>query len=269
MRSQNGITLVALLVAIALSGILLTSVVTLFVNSTAGYAAEQQRLEMSRNSDIALGTISNLLMQAGADIPKDEPVIEFNQDSTRDLCLLVNEQGAHCMIRAQHLNTQSLPVDDASRFLGLSVLRFRENDSDPSFSTLAIDTLFSEGDFMGGIDTVNDSIRLTQTRSYYTGDQLYHYATTRIVADTVARYLAVVSETLEGEKDSVVLADNVKGFGVYFYTEDKFSASSWETMVACSLAIGIHAGRATKRHTDPESNVFWRSRSFVMRNKML
>ena len=81
-NGQEGTTLVALLIALAISGILLIGLMRLFNTSLKSYKLEEKDLDMQRTAVLVLDRLSEDIQQAGSGMPPEDTGLTINSTGT-------------------------------------------------------------------------------------------------------------------------------------------------------------------------------------------
>jgi prepilin-type N-terminal cleavage/methylation domain-containing protein len=265
MRSKNGFTLLELLLVVGITGLVLAALTTLLTASARSYTSEHRLLEMRRTSENLLTELSDLLYQAGVDLPKDEQIITVA--GSRDVTVLINRRSAYMMFKVSQTPTYKCAVTDAAPFVGAQQLRKRENSSPPVFVDCYLNASMNQGSFVAGVDTTHDSLCLTTQEDFYTGDELYSYTRNHILYDSAGSRLFLVKQPLGGTADSSVEAEQVKDFGAYFYKGDGQTATCWADMKQCSLMVSMGSTRPDRLR--PNAHQLTIGKKFVLRNRLL
>lgn len=262
--NDKGITLLELCLALFIGSIVVVGVYSLHHQSVNQYMRQESNNVMHSNTSKIINFVTDALIQAGADLPQDENVIVVDSNNLKTVTILVNPTGAY----HSFTNTTSLKarvkVTDASPFVGRSQIWFRRAVP-VGFSTLTIDKNLTSGNFVNGVDTLNDSIAFTSSQSFNIGDAIYIKQTEKITHSHASKKLTI-------EIDSIlsVLSDNVDTFNICFYSLDKQPQYSWKNMKVCSLYVVIKSAGIEKNCTDcaDQYKRIRYSKLFYLRNKV-
>jgi len=259
--SRAGFTLPELLVAIGISALFLVCLSVLLVNSIKSYSSQKKILEMRKNSEDVLLTLSDCFFQAGVDLPKDEQIITLN--GPKDITILINEKGIYTMYKSPLVASYQVPVRSGKAFVNAVQLKKRENSSTPVFSACYINSGYQQDNFTDGVDTIGDSVCLTTQEAFYTGDELYSYTRYHILHDSIGKKLYIAKQPLGETCDSSLQAEHIEDLKILFFKADGTAANSWETMKQCSLWVSVSASIPGQRGTLAQG------KKFIMRNKLL
>ncbi|MBD3319695.1 MAG: hypothetical protein GF350_01210 [Chitinivibrionales bacterium] len=258
---QKGVTLLGLLLAVVLGGIILLGLMRVFMTSVKSYSAEEKLIEMKRSTNRTINKIKEFFMEAGVDLPEDEDVITFDGDY---VIIKVNRTGAyHCF--DEDVDSDQIPVEDARGFIGYESI-WRKTPGDAA-AQVTIDISKNTSPFEKGIDTTNHVLYLTTTESFVPDDELYAYKTYKFRHDPTTNTVYV---TIDGYED--VLAENIEEFFVKFYDthrDAKTEQTDWADMRVCSLFVkGITDSRVSAGTGSGEFKEMSLSKIFYLRNKI-
>jgi prepilin-type N-terminal cleavage/methylation domain-containing protein len=175
-KNRKGVTLIEMLIAVFIGSLAVLGIYSLFSSSLRTYNLQEQMSGMYQNGTYSIKKISELLMQAGADLPQKNYTVLFALAASPDnFRIKVNPNSSKYTFASNLINNDKIIMADASAFQGCDSL---VRDSADTFSTVGHLLVY-------GIDTVkvlpaaNDTICLF-TNSYgkfYTGTTIYGFKT--------------------------------------------------------------------------------------------
>ncbi|MBD3346014.1 MAG: hypothetical protein GF401_13205 [Chitinivibrionales bacterium] len=228
-KSDKGITLLGLLIAVVIGGLVLMGLMRVFIASVNSYSTEEKLIDMKHTSYMTMNKIKEFFMEAGVDLPEDEDVITFNGDY---VTIKVNRSAAYHAFDAA-LDTNQAPVEDARGFIGYQTVWKKTPGQTPE--QYSIDISQNTPPWEKGVDTTNDAVYLAQSVSFAPDDELYAYKTYSFKHDPSS---AKVYMTVDGYED--ILADNISEFMIKFYDthkDSKVEKTDWADMRVCSLRV--------------------------------
>ncbi|MBD3419985.1 MAG: hypothetical protein GF398_07710 [Chitinivibrionales bacterium] len=246
---HHGFTLVGMLIALVISAFVLAGVTRLFQSSLSSYSKQEQLMEMRRTAQITIDKLTDMFMQAGADLPDTIECIDAS--GSDDVTLHLNLRGAYQKIRQTATNSQ-FQIDNARAFIGLEKVNLLRTDGTESQLMLA-----------GLPDTLNDVITFASTVTLDSGDIIYGKNTYRYWHDPSNDKLHVV---VDG--NDAVLAQNVTDFSVTFLTLDELETTNWDDMKICSLYVAIETAVPLGKGASAKHRTHDESKKFFLRNKV-
>lgn len=264
LSSEAGLTLIGLLVAVVVSGIFLAGLTSFFSRSTQNYSAQRQLLENQQGAQTTIEELTEALMQAGANIPSVDTAVLLPNTNGDTIHLRVNPNGAEHLF-VEGIIAQTIDVGDAKLFMDESHLVHLHNTYPPVFEDLYVDTTYTTGDFVEGVDTVNNKIHLTTTPTFYTRDLLYVKKPLSYYLDYSSNQVKIVDT--DGTEEP--LADNVDTLRVRFFDSDGNQTMTWFDAVQCSLSVTVKAPTSSinySKHSDGKRRLTMK-RQFHFRNK--
>ncbi len=235
-RSEQGLTLVGLLIALTITAVIITGVVRLLSTSLDSTSENHSRLRMEQIAVRALSAISELIVQAGANLPAAEPSLSFSGNGDT-LYVLRNPKGALFTFKFSVNNKRKVYVEDADPFLGATTV---QRIIPPSTISQLTVSAYSAGDFISGVDTTNDSLRFSSLESYSAGEQIYLKQKDCIWLDSNTREL---KHRILGT--DLILAENVDSLQISFFELDGTATTVWTDIRTCSMRIVVSMGEKT------------------------
>ncbi len=119
--TRSGFTLLEMLIAVFLGGLVLLGLFRIYRNSLYSYNLQEQIGEMHQNANYTMHLLTEKLMQAGANLPETSfTVIYVKPDRPDSIVIMENQTMAEYVFPVVIANTKFIPVMDASRFTQLS-----------------------------------------------------------------------------------------------------------------------------------------------------
>lgn len=162
LAANAGLTLMELIIAIVLSGVVLVGIFRIFNSNSKSYNLQEQINDMHQNAQYAIKRLSEELMQVGADLPDTNYTYLFTNSTVKDsIALMVNKRGAKQVCAYAVPSSRTIPIDNAKPFIGAEKLI--KMMPTRAVTTYLIDKSYTTALFVKGIDTASetDSIRLT------------------------------------------------------------------------------------------------------------
>ncbi|NLG18756.1 MAG: hypothetical protein GX556_15620 [Fibrobacter sp.] len=239
-NKNSGFTLVELLVAFGLSGIVLIIITRLF--STAIFSSNTQDMlsEMNQNARYTIRMLGDVLMQAGADlqsmytdIDRDTVIIpDGNAAVCSGFSIKINPRsGMHIIPQNNSTAICSLEVLDARRFLRAKMLQLIPGGK--SNLPIKIYTLDK-------IDTVKNFIYFQPCDLFAAGDAICSFVKKRY-------FLSGTNLCIDSA--SLVIAENIDSLVIKFLDKDGNQTSIWTDMRSVDLLV-----RARTLHPDAKYN---------------
>lgn len=236
---NQGFTLVEVMIALAVSGILLVGLTKLYTLMLKSYSLQEELTEMNQNAKFTIKEISDILTQAGADCAamnsdttdKDTIIKVTGDPPYSDFTLRINPRGGLFIITMkQPIGAQcSVQVSNVANFRVAKKLgQLPYAVTVPTRTTVRIYNLDS-------IHTTNSNIFISggaATDTFFVNDAIYSF-------DTCRYYLNGTNLCLNA--DTNVLAENIDSFKVTFFdvagNSSITSTPPWLTMRSASMVV--------------------------------
>jgi len=253
-KSQyTGFTLVEVLVAIAISGLIIIGLTRLFSTAINSYSLQDQLTEMNQNARFTIKELSDVIQQAGAncalintDTLNNDTIIKVSSTASRcTVTVKVNPRGGLYQIPIQTvLNTTtarcSLSVNNGYSFRYADKLGKVPNSSSSSTRQVKIYTLDSVNTstnkifFHGGSST---------TDTFYVSDGVYSF--------NINKYY-LKGDSLCMGNDTNVIAENIDSLKITFLQNNGVtSTTQWNSMWSARITV-----RATTSLADMKYNEY-------------
>lgn len=239
----NGFSLVGLLVAIVLSGILLIGLTTVFMGTLDRYSYHENFIDMQRNGTTVLDKMTDVITQAGADIPSEEISLVLNGANHDDLTTIENPTGGIYYCQYPQPASTSVFVENAVPFRGFSRVRKLYSGTTVTYTDLTINTSNNTAPFTNGIDSANGRISLTTSEPMNRDDAIYLKKVKRYYLDYTVKALKCSVET-----STYLIAENVDSLWIGFYTKNRVATTNWPEFSLCSLVVRVMAPKADRNY---------------------
>jgi type IV pilus assembly protein PilW len=222
---HRGFTLVEILVALAISGILLIGLTRLYSIALNSYSLQEQLTEMNQNAKFVVSDLSDIIMQAGADcatintdsLDKDTIIRVSNASN---FSIRTNPRGGLYVFTAKIMtntkNLCSLQVTDAKRFKGAdSVGKIPKPGS-----TIGFVRKYE----LKAVDVPNNRIFIDSgvtNDSFCIDDAIYAYKNNH--------YFLNGTNLCLNANDNI-LAENIDSLNVSFYKKSGDTTTNWQNM---------------------------------------
>ena len=226
---NRGLTLVETIIAIAISSIILLSVTRLFSTSLTSYNLQDQLTDMNQNAKFTIKELSDILMQAGADmqlvdsdtLDKDTIIIP---DSNKAVCsgftIKINPRGGLYEIPENLAPTCSIQVDDARLFRYADKMARIPN----LLSPLAPVKIYS----LLRCDTVTNFVVFSPSDAFSQNDAICSFVYNRY-------YLKNRNVCLNN--DTTIIAENIDSLSITFLNRSGVQTSNWKNMRSVKMYV--------------------------------
>lgn len=260
-NDNSGLTLVEIIIAIAISSIILLSVTRLFSTSLNSYNLQDQFSDMNQNAKFTMKELSDILMQAGADmqlvnsdtLDKDTIIIP---DSNKAVCsgftIKINPRGGLFDIPQSLAPVCSIQVDDARKFLYANQLACI-----PNMASIAPVKIFS----LLHCDTNTNYVAFSPQDSFSQDDGICSFVYSHY-------YLKNLNLCLNN--DTTVIAENIDSLTVTFIDRSGNNTSNWKNMRSAKIYVRARTARPDngyKGYSDHYHRVVL-TNEFRLRNKI-
>jgi prepilin-type N-terminal cleavage/methylation domain-containing protein len=254
-RSTSGFTLVELLIAAAISGVVMVAVVRLYVTGMQSYNLQAQITEMNQNAQYTLQLLFEEIQQAGVDLPDTIwPVLsqDLNDANKDSIAIYVNPDSALYKFPAG-VTTQKIPLSDASGFVGTtSILRL--DSARTAVNTIAVTA----------VDTAPnpDTIRLAASTVFKKNDIIYNYK---------VKHYFMNGHNFCRDTTTNILAENIDSLAFRFHNKSKGVVGDWKSICSCRLYVRARTAQPDPHYKNPTYNDGYRrvalTNEFRLRNK--
>lgn len=249
---SHGFTLLEILVALVISGLLIIILTRIYSNTVKNYSLQDEIVDMNQNARFVIKEISNILSEAGADCaiinrptPIKDTIIKLSGGGPvyNEFTIKVNPRsGLYSIPYDTTLNTMttcSLMVNDASTFRYADKLaRIPGVGSTDStikvYNLIGVNTESNKICFNGGTST---------SETFSAGDAIYSFVNRRYFLNGTDLCL---NDTIN------VLAENISVFKIIFYNSsgDSVLTSSppWKSMRSARLDVEATTSRRISDH---------------------
>lgn len=236
--AQQGLTLIEITVALAVSGILVGGLAHFFKSFSRTFNVQEQITDRDLNAHYTVKRLSEVFMAAGANLPsKGWEIVGLPGGNPSDrVRLSVNPRGGIQYV-ANPLGGMELPVDDAKGFAKASAVLVAPKDQDDPLYKVSIDVGYNANGFSNGVKAAGSGaiLRMASALNLQAGDVAYAYAE--------EEYRLVGTNLMLGD---MVLAENIETLAITFLTSGQSATSQWSAMRSARVKI-----RARTRLPDP------------------
>ncbi len=221
-RKQHGLTLVEMLISIVIGAFAILGVYRLFSSSLHSYNLQEQLTGMYQNCTYTIKKLSELLMQAGVDLPPSKfPAVLVSSSRPDSLCMRINPTGAVYVLPCTLTTVGKIPDSNAVAFAACTYI---VADSLSLDSSLSIDSIAS-------VDTEPspkwDTIRLTSNGTFLKGTTIYGFK-------TVAYFRQ--GNIIRSNNDT--LTENIDSFNVVYYNSSHTATTTiWDSMFTFRIFV--------------------------------
>ena len=242
-RPQNGFTLIEIMIALAISGLLLVGLTKIYTTMVNSYSLQDQLTEMNQNAKFTIKEISDVLMQSGADcgavngdtLDKDTIILSA---ASNDFTIKVNPRGGvYTIPRDTIINTStpcSLKVDNAYAFRLATKIGHVPAMKYPAVKVKTYTLL--------GIDSANNKLCISggiAGDNFYQNDAVYSFTYHRY-------YLNGTDLCLDSSGN--VLAENIDSLKVTFLDSAGTATTKWTKMSFVNLIVESMTNIADNRY---------------------
>jgi prepilin-type N-terminal cleavage/methylation domain-containing protein len=228
-RKQKGVTLIEILVAVFIGSLAVLGIYRLFSSSLRSYNLQEQMSGMYQNSTYTIKKISEILMQAGADLPQKNYTILFAQSSNPDnFRIRVNPNGSKYKFTSNLIDNDKIIMADASAFFGCDSL---VRDSADTFSTIG-HLLVYEIDTVKVLPAANDTIILKSVSNakFYAGTTIFGYK-------SVLYYFDLGNVYCKDTSGVSIVTDNMDTVRIIYYDKNHATTTTWSQMISALVYV--------------------------------
>jgi prepilin-type N-terminal cleavage/methylation domain-containing protein len=237
-----GFSLIELLVALALSTLIILGLYRLYMTNFWSYNLQEQLTDLHQNVNYVMRTLTDELMQAGASLPGKKYRVIYPSADT--ITIMVNRKGANYNVVTES-NTDYVVLSDAGNFVG--------NDS---LIRDSLDTAVSER-LIIAVDTASatDTVHLQSALHCYPADVIYAASKTRFIRNGTNFC-----------RDSVnnVIAENIDSLSLIFYDKAHAITTNWNAMRSAHIFVRGRTSRPDPGYRHPTIHDGYRRLSMDM-----
>jgi prepilin-type N-terminal cleavage/methylation domain-containing protein len=238
-RNRKGLTLIEVLISILIGTLAILGVYRLYSSSLRTYNLQEQLSGMYQNGTYTIKKISEVLMQAGADLPQKNDTLLFVSSAHPDnFRIMINPKGAAYTFGSYVPATSSIPIPDASAFIGCdSILKDSLEALFQSYRISAVHTLYA------------DTILITGTGTpvaFYSGTTIYGFKTVSYYWNSrnICYY-----DSLEK-----VLSENIDTLQIKYYDSAHVETQDWLKMKSAWIYVRSMTSLRDPRYKSPVYN---------------
>jgi len=235
-NSEKGFSLIEVVIAMAVSGILLIALVRFFKDSRNSLDLQEQIGDRNQTMVYVMRRLGDRLMEAGANLPDSGWQVVSAMGSGDTLIKIgLNPMGGVQQNSASRTG-YFLPVDDCKGFKTSNNVLVVYQAAGKSAEMLKIDKNYNTGKYVAGILDTNgrpDTLKFTVSRTYASGDVFYSYQDEayRLVKkpgkDSGSLYI-----------NSLLLAEGLDSVKISFYDASGTASSNWKNIRSAKLVVG-------------------------------
>jgi type II secretory pathway pseudopilin PulG len=263
---QAGITLIELLIALLMCGIVFFGLMRVFSTGLKGYSLQQNIVELDQTVQATLERLSEVIMQAGAELP-DSGYNVITISSPSDIAIRVNPKGSINLFTMAVASSHNIPVEKAAPFAAADSI-IKQFASGAAPIALQLDRAYTSGNFVNGIDAIStpNQIRLAVAASFAPGDMIFSCRTDRYFLNN--RQIIVASAGVNS-----VLADNIDSLSILFYKAaiTPTATTQWSEMITAHIGLRVRTSSPDRKYDHPAFHDGYRRASreidFRLRNR--
>jgi hypothetical protein len=235
-ENRRGITLVELLITILAGAIVIMGVYRLLTTSLWSYNLQEQLTDMYMNGTYTIKKLSEILMQAGANLPdRYYQVVLPNNSTTNDLTMRINKGNGKFWVDTSYTTGTTkirvAPDSVANTFKGADSLLL---DTGGWAASSKIDSVRT------GFDP--DTICLHTTLSPTIMNSIYAQSTTRL-------FLSGTNFCIDSSAN--VQAENIDSMSMTFRDSGYVPTTDWSRMVSVSLYVRTRTSAPDPKYKCP------------------
>jgi prepilin-type N-terminal cleavage/methylation domain-containing protein len=238
----QGFTLVELLVAIAISSLALIMLTRLFSVSLHSYNAQEQLTDMNQNARYTVRELSDILMQAGADLQL------VNLDTLdRDTIIVPDGGGAECSGFIIKINPRGgicqIPAPITTKVCSLEVKDARAFDHADSIQRVPA---------LGSTMPLSyyALLRLNTTQNFIVFSPADSFKRDDAVCSFVKRHYYLSGTNLCFDNDTNVIAENIDSLSILFLDRNGSPTAEWAKMRSVKLLVRVKTGLPDRRYNE-------------------
>jgi prepilin-type N-terminal cleavage/methylation domain-containing protein len=249
-----GFTLVEILVAIVISGLIIVGLMRFYSTSQLSYSLQEQVSEMRMNSHYTLNHLTDVLMEAGAALPDTGliPIVQQKSAKYDSVQLYINPKGGMQGFGAAVSGTK-IPVKRGLDFQRAKMILRRPTP------LLSYDIWPMDSVKITASDTVADTLFFPSSKSIANGDTLFSCNT--------ARYY-LKGANLCYDVDTNVLAQNIEKLDIRMLDTTDAATTDWGRMKYAKIAVVARTALPDRHRPGDGYRRDTLSNEFRLRNKM-
>ncbi|NLD95332.1 MAG: prepilin-type N-terminal cleavage/methylation domain-containing protein [Fibrobacter sp.] len=261
LTSANGFSLIEVIVALSISSLILIFLTRLFSVSLNSYNLQEQLADMNQNAKFTIKEISDILMQAGADLqildsdPFDKDTIIIPDGSTTPcsgFTIKINPRGGVFQIPENKPAVCSIMVENAYAFrLADKLQKLPGPNSKPPIKIYSLTRY----------DSLTNFVVFNPADTFKEGD---------VIVSFVKNHYYLNGTDLCLDNDSNIIAENIDTMDITFLDVDGAPTSEWKTMRSVRITVCARTSipdRKYSGHPDHYRRITLRH-EFRLRNKV-
>jgi prepilin-type N-terminal cleavage/methylation domain-containing protein len=239
LRNRRGLTLIEVLISILIGTLAILGVYQLFSSSLRTYNLQEQLNGMYQNGTFTIKKISEVLMQAGVDLPQHNyPVLSVSSPHPDSFSIKLNPTGAVYLLDTTYTSVSKIPDSIAVPFLACDHI---------VADSLSIDSVLKEY-AVTSVDTLPapkwDTIRLGTSGTFVQNTTIYGY-----------KALAFYRKGNAICSNTDTLAENIDSFCVVYYNKSHTATTTiWDSMFTANIFVRVRTSQPDPRYKCPGFN---------------
>jgi prepilin-type N-terminal cleavage/methylation domain-containing protein len=238
LRNRRGLTLVEVLISIFIGSLAVLGVVRLFSSSLRAYNLQEQLTGMYQNGTYTIKKISEVLMQAGVDLPQyNFAVLHVSSARPDSFSIRLNPTGAVYVLPVTFMDSSNIHVPDSTS-VAFKPCSLMVRDS------LSIDSLLSKYSITSVDTGLLPTIHINSAGNFFLGSTIYGY-------NAIAYYKK--GNVICSNTDT--LAENIDSFCVIFYDRSHTATTTtWDSMFTASIYVRTRTSQPDPQYKCPGFN---------------
>ena len=249
-KTAGGFTLIEMLIAAALSMILIVGILRLYLSTVNSYNTQDTITEMNQNAEYTCKRLSEEIMQAGTYLPDTGyTVIEMEDGKNDSITIRSNPTAAYHHFVVDVSNEKTVDVSNGYGFRG--VTEIVKQSTTGVLSKLYINAAYAISPFQEGVNTESTphQIRFTDDVSFNVGDIIF--------ASKEHAFFKNGSNFCYGTAD-YTLAENIDSISIVLYDTLNTPTIIWEQMVYAKIYVRSQSAVPDNKYTHPTKNDHYR-----------
>lgn len=250
--TQQGFTLVEILIAIVAGSIVVLGVFRLFTLGLQTYNLQETLADLYQNGTYAMQRMNETIVQAGSNLPENNYQVVFSSSSKNDsITMRINLYGGKYEYTVDScINATKVPLADARGFIGADSLIYDSLDiKNTGYKISKVDTT--------PVPPAPDTVTLATAASFRPGAVIYASSTRAFYRKSNALCM----------RDSIekVIAENIDSLACVFYKLDGTTPTTdWDSIMIASVYVRARTSIPDPRYKDPVFNDGYRRLPLVM-----